>query len=164
MEEVKDRKCKVCGQAMRGPRTEPTPLAVKLPYEVLVDGNVRECPNGHRVVSIPRLGPVLEELAQFITNLPRSLVPEEVSYLRRHLGWSQKDLAGALGVDSTTVSKWENGKTRMGATAERFLRHLAKTGVAAVDYEELDRAGVPRALRLTGNAAGAALRVVERAA
>ena len=164
MAKVKEMRCKECGGALPAPRIEPTLLAVKLPYEVWVEGHVRECSNGHRAVSIPRLGSVLHELAQFIANLPRSLVPEEVNHLRRHLGWSQRDLAAALGVEPTTVSKWENGRTRMGSTAERFLRHLARTGVEAVDYDELDRTGVPNALQLTGNAAGPELHVVEKGA
>ena len=41
--------------------------------------------------------------------------PEEfskfVKHMRRELGRSQAELAGALGVSFATINRWENGKT-----------------------------------------------------
>ena len=51
-------------------------------------------------------------------------MPQEIRFLRKYLGLSSKDFASKIGVDHTTVSKWERvDETQgMGPVAERFLR------------------------------------------
>jgi transcriptional regulator with XRE-family HTH domain len=44
--------------------------------------------------------------------------------LRKRMGFSQKDLATHLGVDVSTVARWEQDKARPSGTAEAVLKAL----------------------------------------
>lgn len=64
---------------------------------------------------------------------------EQLRDMRRSFGWSQERLAEALGVDVTTISRWERNKTRPalahGPRIGRILRHVAaRSGTRALLY------------------------------
>jgi len=65
------------------------------------------------------------------------LVPEEIRFLRKHLGWSGVDFAAHSGVKPETVSRWENGAKRMRLPLERFLRLCALALEPIDDYSIL---------------------------
>ena len=51
--------------------------------------------------------------------------------LRRRLGWTQVELAVALGVTSNSVARWERGEVSIRPPIARLLRHVvvaAQTG------------------------------------
>lgn len=50
--------------------------------------------------------------------------PDEIKQLRKTLGMTQTHLARALGVETGTVNKWENGKHKPSPMAVRMMRHL----------------------------------------
>lgn len=52
--------------------------------------------------------------------------PETVKEVRRQLGFSQEELAHALGVSFATVNRWENGKTLPSKLAQRQLEQYCK--------------------------------------
>lgn len=63
----------------------------------------------------------------------------ELRDMRRSFGWSQERLAEALGVDVTTVSRWERNKTKpalaTGPRIGRLLKHVAaRSGTRALLY------------------------------
>lgn len=73
---------------------------------------------------------------------------EELRSMRLSFGWSQERLADALGVDVSTISRWENNKTKpalaTGPRIGKLLRHLAaRSGTRALLY---GHAMVPEAL------------------
>lgn len=64
---------------------------------------------------------------------------EELRDMRRSFGWSQEQLADTLGVDVSTISRWERSKTRPalanGPRIGKLLRHVAaRTGTRALLY------------------------------
>jgi len=71
--------------------------------------------------------------------------PTEIRSLRRRNGWTQAALAGRLGTDAVTVSRWERGASRPRPSARARLRELS--GPAAdlsadaqmIGYEEAGR-------------------------
>lgn len=73
---------------------------------------------------------------------------DELRDMRRSFGWSQERLADALGVDVSTISRWERSKTKPalahGPRIGRLLRHVAaRTGTRALLY---GHAMIPQAL------------------
>ena len=52
----------------------------------------------------------------------------ELRRLRKQLGWTQAQLAEAVGVARNTVARWERDELAMRATAERLIRLLAAQG------------------------------------
>lgn len=68
--------------------------------------------------------------------------------MRRSFGWSQEVLAEALGVDVSTISRWERNKTKPAITTGprigKLLRHVAaRSGTRALLYGQ---AMIPEAL------------------
>ena len=117
--------CIECGAAMRTTRENYRYVESGLPNVVLMDTEVSRCPNCGRVeVSIPRLAALHAGLARVISRKPARLAPEEIRFLRKHLGWSGVHFAGVIGVTPETVSRWETGKAEISVTAERLLRML----------------------------------------
>lgn len=56
------------------------------------------------------------------------MTPRQFVRLRERLGWSQADLAEALGVHPMTVSKWERGAQPIPEMAAIAIRCLAEHG------------------------------------
>jgi len=54
-------------------------------------------------------------------------MPERLRSLRARLKWSQQDLAVALDVTVSTISRWENGKTEPHRLAVEALEQLEVT-------------------------------------
>lgn len=50
-----------------------------------------------------------------------------IRFLRKGLGFSGVDLAAHIGVTAETVSRWGQGATPMGTTADRLLRWMVLT-------------------------------------
>lgn len=57
--------------------------------------------------------------------------PIDVKSVRATLGWTQVQLAEALGVDQTTVSNWENGRPPSAPARKLMERLLSEAGEAA---------------------------------
>lgn len=53
------------------------------------------------------------------------MTPLEVKALRRRLGWTQRQLAAALGVTVTSVARWEQGTRTVSPLAVTSLMLLA---------------------------------------
>lgn len=94
---------------------------------------------GEEEVVIPNIEELHNVLAEIIALQENKLVPEEIRFLRTHLGYSGADFARKLGVDASTVSRWENGKMPMGDIAERLLRLMILAKQAPIsDYQLMD--------------------------
>jgi putative zinc finger/helix-turn-helix YgiT family protein len=91
-------------------------------------------------VEIPRIEQLNRTLAGAVIRKPGRLSGGEVRFLRKSLGWSGNDFARHIGVDPSTVSRWESGGQTMGQVAERFLRLLVSVGTPIQDYSLNDLA------------------------
>jgi DNA-binding transcriptional regulator YiaG len=52
------------------------------------------------------------------------LTGQEAKFIRKELHMKSKEMAQALGVTASTVSRWENDKEPIGETHDRLLRSL----------------------------------------
>lgn len=126
-DEVNDMKCYECGKAemvaLRGVHHYDV---ARLPYPVILVGvPIERCPAcGEETVTIPDAGGLHRLLALSIAEADRPILPQEVRFLRKLLDKSADDMASLMGVDAKTLSRWENGKQKVGKVAERLLRLL----------------------------------------
>lgn len=76
--------------------------------------------------------------------------PSRIRRLRRANGWTQSDLAGVLGTDAVTVSRWERGVSRPRPSAAGRLKQLEQGRGELEDLiEEIGITGSIRVLRRT---------------
>lgn len=67
----------------------------------------------------------LHKLIAFdLAEQPQKFLPEEIRFLKSHLGFSGIDFAKAIGVQAETVSRWEHGNANMSTPHEHLLRTL----------------------------------------
>jgi len=99
-----------------------------LPYRIILQNvPVHTCPScGERSVTIPDVEGLHRRLALDIVAEPRPLLPQEIRLLRKTLDWTAEQMSRVIGVDVKTVSRWENGKQKMGPVAERLLRLIVR--------------------------------------
>lgn len=128
MEAVITMTCMECGAAMKTKTENHKYEASGLSGVTLLGVQVSSCPKcGDREVTIPDIEGLHRVIAVTLASKGPRLAPEEMRFLRKYLGLSSADFALHMGVTPETVSRWETGKTPMGATAERLLRMLVLT-------------------------------------
>lgn len=141
-------KCIECGGTMSSARENVKYTASGLPHVTLVGVEVRRCKAcGEQETVIPKIEQLHRVLALAVSKKHARLMPEEIRFLRKSLGWSGVDFAEKMGVTPETVSKWENGKKPMGPVAERLLRlsvastpPVAEYPLDALNFDEKKRA------------------------
>jgi putative zinc finger/helix-turn-helix YgiT family protein len=99
---------------------------------------------GKTEVAIPAIEDLHRVIGRSVILKLERLMPEEIRFLRKHLGLSQADLGAHLGVSLESVSRWENGAT-MGVPAKRLLRFIVARRDPVQKYEqELERVALLR--------------------
>ena len=83
-------------------------------------------------------------LARAVVGKTTRLTPTEIRFLRKSLGWSGQDFADHMGTAAETVSRWENGRTPMGAQADRLLRLMVLHEQPAERYDLAELKGIDR--------------------
>lgn len=129
-------RCGECDAHMRTRRENYRYDESGLSGVTLMDVEVSRCPDcGYEEVVIPRMADLHRTIARALVEKPTRLVPAEIRYLRKHLGWSQADFAAVMGVHPSTVSRWETGAQTMEAANDRLLRLLVHTQRPVPDYQ-----------------------------
>ena len=130
---VNEMKCYQCGQAELQVETGVYEYDLAgLPYPVVLVGvPIERClVCGEEAVTIPDPEGLHRLMALGIVEAKRSLLGGEIRFLRKLLDKSATDMAALMGVDAKTLSRWENGRQKMGKVAERLLRLLVHQKLA----------------------------------
>ncbi len=136
-------KCSLCEYEMEETRGDYPFLESGLPNVVLVDIRLLMCRRcGNVEPLIQGAATLMRTLALAVLDKPAPLCGAEIRYLRKHVGWKAVELAGLMGVDKTTVSKWENDQDPIGPQSDRLLRVIVRDRVRV---EELHDAAVEAA-------------------
>lgn len=147
--------CLECGGPMREKR-EIVPY-LGLPG-VRLETVVARCPKcGGYEVRIPNMEGLHRAIARSVVAKAARLSGPEVRFLRKMLGWSGADFAAHMGVSAETVSRWETGRTPIGAQADRLLRLMVMSRDPVEDYRKLDL------LKSVAKAKPATVRVIAKA-
>ena len=120
-------KCYECGEGeLRAERGVYEYDLAGLPYPVILVGvPIERCSAcGQEAVTIPDPEALHRLMALNIVEARRPLLAGEMRFLRKLLDKSAEDMAALMGVDAKTLSRWENGRQKMGKVAERLLRLL----------------------------------------
>ena len=118
-------KCIQCGGKLATKRENYRYAACGLPNVTLVGVEVRRCAKcGDHEVVIPRIEELHRVLAAAVVRQTSRLTKDEIRFLRKCLGYSGVDFARVVGVSPETISRWENGRERMGSSAEKLVRML----------------------------------------
>ncbi len=95
-----------------------------------------------------------KRIAQIFAKAQGPLEPGELRFVREYLGLSREAMALSLGVDVSTVSRWESGKRDAPLMAAKLMRldlkaKLSREGTIKVSRSQLEAPPGPR----SGNAA-----------
>jgi putative zinc finger/helix-turn-helix YgiT family protein len=117
--------CVQCGGKLTTKRENYRYTACGLPNVTLLGVEVRRCAKcGDHEVVIPRVEELHRVLVAAVVRRMSRLTKHEIRFLRKYLGYSGVDFAKVIGVSPETVSRWENGKEKMGSSAEKLARML----------------------------------------
>ena len=135
-------KCMMCGskvEVVNEPLFHYTDCGLNKVY--LRDIPILKCSNSEcadEEIAIPNIEELHQTLSTMVAMQKSKLQPEEIRFLRTHLGFSGIDFAQAMGVSPETVSRWEKGSVKMKEASERLLRVLILGQLGPFrDYEQL---------------------------
>jgi putative zinc finger/helix-turn-helix YgiT family protein len=102
----------------------------------------REC--GQNEYVIPHIEQLHSALAHVIATKSEQLVPQEIRFLRKYLGFSSADFANALAVRPETISRWEKSDSirPMNKGLERLLRLMVLNERPAMRFAPKQVAGL----------------------
>jgi DNA-binding transcriptional regulator YiaG len=83
----------------------------------------RRCGNVDPI--LPKLTEIMKVLALAVIGKPGQLAGEEARFLRKFLNKPADEFAKLLGVDATTLSRWENNHQPIGPQSDRLIRCVA---------------------------------------
>ncbi len=107
-----------------------------LPGTMLLDVNVRRCPNcGEYAVEIPRPDGLNRGLALEVTKKPGRLDGGEIRFLRMVLDSKAADLAKLLAASPVTVSRWEHDVQPINRLADAALRLLVESTLVTKGFD-----------------------------
>jgi len=153
------RACPHCGEPMETVVENYRYDGSGLENVVLSNIKVRRCAKDAEVIAvIPRIEELHRVLAKAVASKQTKLTPPEIKFLRKYLGWSGATFADWIGVDRSTVSRWESGDQPMGQQAERLLRVFALAVKPEEQYEAVakvtNQTGAPTVLRVHQESSG----------
>lgn len=135
-------KCLMCGSKMKRVKSKFYHYTECGLSKIYLQGIQHlECTNSdckEEELEIPNIDKLHALIALKLASQKHKLLPEEIRFLRSHLGFSGADFAHNIGVTPETVTRWEKGQVNMKETSERLLRVLVLSNVGPFrNYEEL---------------------------
>lgn len=155
------KKCRDCGQGEMRESVENIPYSTSGLDGITLEGvRVRRCSHcGTQDVTIRAVAMVQKRIALTLAEKKEKLTPPEIRYLRKYLGLSSSDFARKMGVDPSTVSRWESIQEpqSMSTQAERLLRLMVLYERPVDDYPLEEMATLdakPSRMRLSQSGSG----------
>jgi len=84
--------------------------------------SVYRCECGEYFASIPAIIELNSVIAIYLIKKKTFLKGQEIKYLRKNAGLNAKTFAEFIGVDKSTLSRWENNKRTLDKSNDRMIR------------------------------------------
>ncbi len=118
-------KCAQCGHSMDLTTGTHRYEESGLDNILLMNVPIYKCTScGETEVEIPAMEELHCLLGLLLLYLPVRLSPAEVKYLRKHMGYSQEELASYLGVTRASIARWEKSGGMLRFDQDKSLRQL----------------------------------------
>lgn len=102
----------------------------------LGDVNIYKCQCGEEIASIPDLVEVNSAICHCLIKKRAHLSGEELKFLRKNAGMSAKSFAEYIGVNKSTLSRWENNKQCIDKSNDRLVR-LIYANIKRMSQDEI---------------------------
>jgi DNA-binding transcriptional regulator YiaG len=120
--------CSSCGAPAKVVRGKYRFVESGLPNVSLVGVKLVKCSKCRKVDPVIQdMKGLMQALALAVIEKPWKLSGTEIRYLRKYLNMTAAEFADHVGVDKTTISKWENDHDSVGDPSDRLIRALALT-------------------------------------
>jgi len=97
---------------------------------------ILNCECGEKIISIPQILELHQLIAEFLLEQENQLSGREIRFLRKHMGLKAQDFARKLGVNKSTVSRWEHDKDRPSESIDRLIRLFYATQMSLLQKAE----------------------------
>lgn len=91
---------------------------------ILYNIELIKCSCGNAEPIIGDLNDLMDVVARAIVVKHTPLTGHEVRFLRKYVGKSAREFSVGIGIDPSTLSRWENSQTPIGRIGERLVRVL----------------------------------------
>lgn len=105
----------------------------------LLGVEICKCSCGEVVASIPSINELHNLLGRRLINKDTPLIGREIKFLRKNIGFSGKEFAEVIGIDKSTLSRWENNAQPISNSHDRLIRLTYSNfkGIPKKEIEEL---------------------------
>jgi putative zinc finger/helix-turn-helix YgiT family protein len=129
-------KCHECNKDMKEAKENYFYKESGLNNVVLENISVYRCECGEYLASIPAIIGLNSIIALNLIKKKTFLKGEEIKYLRKNAGLNAKLFAEYIGVDKSTLSRWENNKQSIDKSNDRLIRFVY-ANIKGVSPEEI---------------------------
>ncbi len=137
-------KCPICGDAINVIRDQPYEYKQSGLNVLLLGITQYSCDGcGEHFAAIPNSEQLHTTIALDICkNKKALLLPKEIKFLRKELGLKGTELARAMGVEPSQISRWENNKATISEGNDRMLRMIYRSSVEKPCRDEDNKARI----------------------
>jgi putative zinc finger/helix-turn-helix YgiT family protein len=115
-------KCPICGNQAKRVKKDYKYIESGLDNVILSGINVFECDCGEEMPEIQNIQAIHKQIALEIIMKPAFLNGKELRFIRKQMGFKEKEIAELLGVTHVSVSRWERSSAKIGVSNDRLIR------------------------------------------
>lgn len=105
---------------------------------IYLDGvEIHKCSCGEEIVNIPAITELQSVIAIGLLKKNSLLDGKEIRFLRKNAGLTAKKLGKFCGIDSSTISRWENGSQPISRANDRLVRIIYAT-IKGIPQEQIN--------------------------
>lgn len=129
-------KCRQCREEMSASKEVYHYTECGLDNIYLGNIEMHSCVCGEKVASVPDSAEVNASIGLWLIKKRTLLRGNELKFLRKNAGLNAKSFAEYIGVNKSTLSRWENDKQSIDKSNDRLVR-LIYANIKKISHEEI---------------------------